>query len=354
MKTVAAPDQLLVRAPFWEALVTPSSGVALNGFHGKHWMIRRPPASLIDWVQQGGMQPVSASEKWAQMLLERGVLEPRWKTAPEEPFEESWLKRFRSQIAWLSQFERSSGLSRWQMAARLRASKVAVVGLGGAGSQAAMMLAAAGVGELLLVDGDRVDHSNLVRQLYYTEQDAKVGKLKTQALKERLKDFTSFTRVETQDTFVNGPEHARAIFSKVDFVLLAADAPRVTIQRWFNQAAFQESKPFSYAFAGQVGPLVVPGQSACFECFEATLRSTAGVDYDSMVESLQSRRTWDYPSFVGGIPQTAQIQFMECVSWLTQAWAPNTLNCSLKFSYSRVEPVPVARVRDCTQCGDAP
>lgn len=66
---------------------------------------------------------------------------------------------------------------------RLRCARVAIAGLGGLGSNIAVSLARAGVGELLLVDCDRVELSNLNRQQYDVED---LGRLKTEALHERL------------------------------------------------------------------------------------------------------------------------------------------------------------------------
>ena len=66
---------------------------------------------------------------------------------------------------------------------KLRAARVAVVGLGGLGSNIAIMLTRMGVGYLHLIDFDRVDVSNLHRQQYFVEQ---VGFLKTEALASTL------------------------------------------------------------------------------------------------------------------------------------------------------------------------
>ena len=55
--------------------------------------------------------------------------------------------------------------------ARLKKSKVLIVGLGGLGSPASLYLAAAGVGQLWLADGDKVDSSNLQRQVLYRTSD---------------------------------------------------------------------------------------------------------------------------------------------------------------------------------------
>lgn len=70
---------------------------------------------------------------------------------------------------------------------RLKDAKVAIVGLGGLGSPAAMYLAAAGVGTLGLIDGDRVDLSNLQRQVLYG--DADVGERKADVATRRLRQM---------------------------------------------------------------------------------------------------------------------------------------------------------------------
>ena len=67
---------------------------------------------------------------------------------------------------------------------RLKEAKVAIVGLGGLGSPAAMYLAAAGVGTVGLIDGDRVDVSNLQRQVLYG--DADVGRPKVDVAAQRI------------------------------------------------------------------------------------------------------------------------------------------------------------------------
>ena len=67
---------------------------------------------------------------------------------------------------------------------RIKAARVAIVGLGGLGSPAALYLAAAGVGTIGLIDGDRVDLSNLQRQVLFGDDD--VGELKVDAAARRL------------------------------------------------------------------------------------------------------------------------------------------------------------------------
>jgi len=69
--------------------------------------------------------------------------------------------------------------------AKLRGASVVIIGAGGLGGPAALYLAAAGVGNITLIDPDLVDDSNLQRQIQFTEAD--LGQSKTQALSARMR-----------------------------------------------------------------------------------------------------------------------------------------------------------------------
>ena len=78
---------------------------------------------------------------------------------------------------------------------RLKAARVAIVGLGGVGAPAALYLAAAGVGTLRLIDDDAVGLSNLQRQIIFAEAD--VGDPKVEAGAARLGALNAHVEVET-------------------------------------------------------------------------------------------------------------------------------------------------------------
>ena len=77
---------------------------------------------------------------------------------------------------------------------RLKAARVAVVGLGGVGAPAALYLAAAGVGTLRLIDDDEVGLSNLQRQIAFSDVD--VGDLKVEAGARRLGGLNAHVEIE--------------------------------------------------------------------------------------------------------------------------------------------------------------
>ena len=85
---------------------------------------------------------------------------------------------------------------------------VAICGLGGLGSNIAICLARAGVGKLILIDFDRVDITNLHRQQYKVNQ---IGKYKTDALSENLKEIAPYIELETHTESVTEENDAHLL-----------------------------------------------------------------------------------------------------------------------------------------------
>lgn len=104
---------------------------------------------------------------------------------------------------------------------KLNSSKVAVFGLGGVGGYCVEALARSGVGEIDLIDGDKIDITNLNRQITATCQS--IGVLKTAAAKQRILSINPNCKVEEYPIFFL-PENADKIdFKKYDYVIDAVD-----------------------------------------------------------------------------------------------------------------------------------
>jgi molybdopterin-synthase adenylyltransferase len=144
---------------------------------------------------------------------------------------------------------------------------VVLVGLGGLGSPLALALAAAGARRLVLVDDDRVDLSNLARQILYRTAD--VGRPKAQAAADALRR-RGLTRVEAVTArFDLGS--ARALLH--DAAVVCDGSDNLATKFLVNDACVRAGKPFVIAgvlgHSGQVFP-VRPGLDACYRClFEA-------------------------------------------------------------------------------------
>ena len=102
---------------------------------------------------------------------------------------------------------------------KLKKAKVCILGLGGLGSNVAVLLARAGLGSLKLVDFDIVEASNLNRQQYRISH---IGMKKTEAIKTIIKEINPFVEVETLDIKVNR-ENILSVVGDVEIVVEAFD-----------------------------------------------------------------------------------------------------------------------------------
>jgi len=147
---------------------------------------------------------------------------------------------------------------------KLAASSVLCIGAGGLGSPLALYLGAAGVGRLGIVDFDVVDFSNLQRQIIHTE--SKVGKLKVESAKERIREINSDVKVETYNLRLTS-ENALDIVKEYDVVVDGTDnfATRYLV----NDSCVLLGKPNVYGsifrFEGQVSVFDAK-RGPCYRC----------------------------------------------------------------------------------------
>ncbi|HWR41127.1 MAG TPA: sulfur carrier protein ThiS adenylyltransferase ThiF [Patescibacteria group bacterium] len=104
---------------------------------------------------------------------------------------------------------------------KLKLGRVAIAGLGGLGSNIAVMLARIGVGRLLLVDFDIVEPSNLNRQSYYIRH---LGMPKTTALQNQLEEINPFIQIEIRTVRVESGNVAE-LFANYEILCEAFDKP---------------------------------------------------------------------------------------------------------------------------------
>lgn len=147
---------------------------------------------------------------------------------------------------------------------RLLDARVLVVGLGGLGSPAAMYLAACGVGRLVLSDFDRVEASNLQRQIAHTEQD--IGELKATSAKKSLLRLNPECRVDALDWQLDIDELTAQV-EAADLVLDCTD--NFESRFLLNRVAVGSGTPLvSGAAIRQEGQLLstLAGGRPCYQC----------------------------------------------------------------------------------------
>ena len=105
------------------------------------------------------------------------------------------------------------------IAKKLKETKVCILGLGGLGSNVAILLARAGIGHLKLVDFDIVEAGNLNRQQYRISH---IGMKKTEAIKTIIKEINPFVEIDTLDIKVDR-ENIYSIVGDIEIVVEAFD-----------------------------------------------------------------------------------------------------------------------------------
>jgi bacteriocin biosynthesis cyclodehydratase domain-containing protein len=173
------------------------------------------------------------------------------------------VARFDRLLNYLSQSE-SQEVSRFDTLERLRTAQVTVIGTGGLGSWIIYNLLCSGVGNLKLIDGDVVEYSNLNRSILYDERQ--VARPKVDAARESALRFAPRTHIETRRMVVTSPEVLLPEVAGQDLVIATADSPPWEVRQWVADACVQAGVPLLHPSGLHVGPLYVPGRSACPMC----------------------------------------------------------------------------------------
>jgi sulfur-carrier protein adenylyltransferase/sulfurtransferase len=224
---------------------------------------------------------------------------------------------------------------------RLRAARVLIVGAGGLGSPAALYLAAAGVGTLGIIDSDRVDISNLQRQVLF--DTGSVGNLKAEQAQVRLAALNPDISIVAHSVELRAA-NAPGILQGYDIVLDGSD--RLSTRYLVNDACVIFGKSLVSAaihrFEGQA-LTYVPGQGPCYRCLFSDSAEGA------VPNCAEAGVLGVLPGVMGSIQAT------EAIKLITGAGTP-LLGRLLTYDAldMRVREFRFARRKDCAVCGDLP
>lgn len=166
----------------------------------------------------------------------------------------------------------------------LKSTKVALLGLGGVGSHALYDLVALGVHNIRGVDFDKIELSNLNRQILYNESD--IGHLKTEIAKKKILQFLPQANIEFYNKKISCANDIEDIISGQDVVISVLDQPREKIIDWLNEACIKQNVPFicgAFDSKCAVYYSVIPKKSGCIECWKNNARKS-GFLFQDMIQ----------------------------------------------------------------------
>lgn len=193
--------------------------------------------------------------------------------APSPNLSRTELDRYSRNFDFFSLVALGTSRSALDIQRRLKSATVTVLGMGAIGSATALSLAAAGVGRLRVVDPDRVEASNLNRQLLYRSSD--IGRFKVDAAVDHLRRLNPHVRVTTGRRRVRSGADLAPLLAGCDLFVLGADQPH-EILLWTNDAAVRAGTPWlenSYSGPRCAIALFVPGVTPCLRCLQHAMVS---------------------------------------------------------------------------------
>jgi adenylyltransferase/sulfurtransferase len=147
---------------------------------------------------------------------------------------------------------------------RLKNAKVFVAGAGGLGSAISIYLAAAGIGRIRIVDHEKIELSNLNRQILHCDED--VGREKAASAEEKLKKINPDVSLEAISETI---EENNVLELVDDFDLIVDAMDNFHTRYLLNRAAIVKNIPFFHgAINGLYGQAttIIPGKTACLRC----------------------------------------------------------------------------------------
>jgi molybdopterin-synthase adenylyltransferase len=224
---------------------------------------------------------------------------------------------------------------------KICAGSVVIIGMGGLGVAAAPFLVGAGVRELILVDDDRVELSNLQRQTLYSEED--VGSLKVEAAHVRLKKLNTTVHIQTHALRLN-ETNATSMLAHADVVLDCTD--NFAARYLLNDVCCTLKKPLVSAsvqgFAGQIATFK-PYLGAPHACYRCLFPQTPP---KGMVPSCPEAGVFGPIVGILGVMQAA-----EALKELAGIGADHTNLFMLDSKTMQGKSITALKNRDCVSCG---
>lgn len=262
--------------------------------------------------------------------------------------------KYRRVIHFIEDYSDSdeSLLEMWE---NIRDSNVVIVGLGAVGTWVAVNLIQSGVRNIILIDNDTVDISNLHRQFGYTEQD--IGKKKTSVLANRLREFESELNIVEINSYLDSTMLSQQINEPIDLIINCADQPTVDqTSEWVGRYCMEHAIPHIVGggynlHLSLVGQTIIPNKTACYKCFDVQLKAVNDIE-GKKIKRLHTKNR-KIGSFGPMCSLIASFIGMEAIKVLTKHITPDNTNRRGEFDIYKMELnyTNFEKLEDCPWCG---
>ena len=253
------------------------------------------------------------------------------------------------QIRFFRTFENQTS-SGEQINENLQNSTVLIVGLGGYGSWTALLCARMGIRNIIGIDFDSVEITNLHRQILYDRGD--LGSLKIRACEKKIKEADSEINFIGHCLKVVTAEDLYPLMDNVDLVFnpfsyLPAKKALNHPAGMIAKAAMIKGKPCLTFGGSWIGPLTIPSQNPCYFCAIKTLELNGNLDPELRNQNIQKR------AFAPPIATCCSIAVHEASRFLSGCDDSQVLNGMIQldmFSFSNSQYLPLKQSSDCVFC----
>lgn len=270
-------------------------------------------------------------------------------------FEEYYSKRWSRNFDFFSSVSTTFGENKYEYQDQIFNSKICLLGCGGLGSHILYELAAVGFLNITIVDFDKIELSNLNRQILYKESD--LGQNKVLTACENIKKFSSKININPIEMRISSEDDIINIITGHDLVICVADKPRDKIIDWLNKACIATNIPYingGLDLSKASFYSVIPFISGCADCWRHSISDTLQED----ILNIDINDSIDYmtpaPALSPLVSVAAGIMVMEAIKIVTSISQPSLLNKLNIFDFSSFQ-IYVAeqwnKVQTCKTCG---
>ncbi|MEC4114947.1 ThiF family adenylyltransferase [Myroides pelagicus] len=234
-------------------------------------------------------------------------------------------------------------------------SNVVIIGLGAVGTWVGKCLAMSGVRNFTFIDPDCVSISNLHRQIGYMESD--VGKLKTESFKKSIKELGNNIMCNLISKELSYKTLNELNAKKIDLIINCADYPTVDQTSHIVGKYCMEHKITHIIGGGYnlhqslIGQVVIPGKTACVECFRLRLEEINQIDTSNILKlENKGRKVGSFPPLSA---LSASITANEAFKVLAQLDNLSMTNNRTEFNTHNLNfsNLKIERRLDCNWCG---